>query len=202
MGSCNSKGASGLRRTSGLFISAGGESKKPKGFAETVDDIILKNTKTRQFLKRSLLANSVFAQEVTSRHITPEDMDRIADVISIKNFEPGERLFEKDDFPSDYLYIARQGIFRGVNDYETKIIFREGDLIGEVGFFHDCARLLTVIAEGEGSSVFALSKTDFKSIVEKGRDLNNIKILKSLTESQKYMLKDGMSVCNFLRGKS
>ena len=188
------------KRNSGLFILESGQGRSHGGSAGDYQDL-LRNPKIRAFMSRSLLRNELFTEEVNLRHITPEDMEMILDCFKIKDFEPGEHLYDKDDIPSDYLYISRLGLFKGMDEMETAVILREGDLIGEIEFFHDCSRQLTVVAEGHNCSAFCLSKRDFKSIVEKGRDLNNIKILNSLTTDQKYLLKDGMSISNHLRGK-
>lgn len=212
MGNCHTKkyGVEGKKkkRDSGLFIMDDGKGKRKgkrnslvsRTFDEFDEEIELRTDKITAFLKRSLLSNTTFAQEMILRHITPEDMTRIVDAVQVMIFEPGERLFLKHDAPCDNLYIVRKGIFRGLEDETTKVIFREGDVMGEIGYFQDCSQILTVVAEGEEASAYCLTKRDFRLIAEKGRDLNNIKLLNGLSQDQKYMLKDTMGVTNYARG--
>lgn len=212
MGNCHVKKSAvegkKKKRDSGLFIMEEGKGKRKgkrnsivtRTFDECDDESELRTDKITAFLKRSLLSNATFAQEMILRHITPEDMTRIVDAAQVMFFEPGERLFLKHDMPCDNLYIVRRGIFRGLEDETTKVIFREGDVIGETGYFQDCSQILTVVAEGDEASAYCLTKRDFRLIAEKGRDLNNIKLLNGLSQDQKYMLKDTMGVTNYARG--
>lgn len=197
------------RRDSGLFIMGDGKGKRKgkrnsnvmRTFDECDDEYEIRTDKITAFLKRSLLSNSTFSQEVVLRHITSDDMSKIVDATQVMHFEPGERLFLKHDMPCDNLYIVRRGIFRGLDTETTKVIYREGDIMGEIGYFQDCSQILTVVAEGNEASAYCLSKREFKLVAEKGRDLNNIKLLKGLSQDQKYMLKDTMGVTNYVRGK-
>jgi Cyclic nucleotide-binding domain len=197
------------KRDSGLFIMEDGRGRRKgkrnsivtRTFDECDDESELRTDKITAFLKRSLLSNATFAQEMILRHITPEDMTRIVAATQVVFFEPGERLFVKHDIPCDNLYIVRRGIFRGLEDETTKIIFREGDVMGETGYFQDCSQISTVVAEGDEASAYCLTKRDFRLIAEKGRDLNNIKLLNGLSQDQKYMLKDTMGVTNYARGR-
>ena len=200
MGSINSK-VMKLKRNSGLFIMKSDPSMK-YGDDDMDDPAIMRHPKTKALIKRSLLRNGIFTQEVDFHNITASDMEKIIDCFNIRNFECGVKLFERNDSPTDHLYIVRKGIFKCTSDQETLAIYREGDLMGEVGFFHDVGRCLTITADTADASSFCISKREFQLIVEKGRDLNNIKILNSLTEAQKYLLKDGMSVSNYLRGNT
>ena len=189
-----------LRRYASLFITESDPSEK---YSHNIidDPAILGHPKTRAFIKRSLLSNGIFVQEADSHNITPSDMEKIIDCYRIRNFEYGERVFERNDSPTDFLYIVRKGIFKCTSNQETLAIYREGDLMGEVGFFHDVGRCLAIAAGTADASSFCLSLREFQLIVEKGRDLNNIKILNSLTEAQKYLLKEEMTVSNYLRGE-
>lgn len=197
---------------------AGGGSKKIKRFTledkrhgkkvtfssrtldECDDEVEIRTPKIASFIKKSLLSNGTFSQQISLLQITSEDMDVLVDAAHVTHFEPGERLILKYDTHCEYLHVVRRGIFRGLDNGKTNIILREGDIIGETGFFYDSCQNLTVIAEGEDSSAYCLSRRDFAAIVEKDRDLKNIKLLSGLNESQKCMLKDTMSVVDYVRG--
>lgn len=191
-----------LRRYSGFFITKSDSLMKSVHHDYMDDPAILRDPKTKAFIRRSLLSNGIFTQEVDSHNITPSDMEQIIDCFRIRKFEHRERLFERNDSATDYLYIVRKGIFKCTSDQETLAIYREGDLMGEVGFFHDVGRCLTIAADTADASSFCVSSREFKLILEKGKDLDNIKILNSLTEAQKYLLKEGMTVSNYLRGNA
>lgn len=152
------------------------------------------------FIRKTLLRSGAFNDEINKRNICSRDIDKIVLAFTEEHFEDGHTLFRKDDFPSDKLYIVRKGIFRGMDGNMCKAIMREKDMMGELCFFHYSPRVLSVIAGGTQPSAFSLTKRDFKAIVEKGRDLNNIKIFDPLAESQKYLVKDRVTIHNFHRG--
>lgn len=214
MGTCKfskiraNRRSSYTRRDSGLFIIDDNKRKRnvkrfslvTKTLDECDDEAEPRTEKISAFIKRSLLANPTFSQEMVLRHLTVEDMNKFVDATQIMHFQPGERLFQKYDAPCEHLYVVRRGIFRGLDGQTTSVILREGDVMGEIGYFQDCGQIITVVAEGDEASAYCLNKRDFKLIAEKGRDLNNIKILNGLSKEQKYMLKDTMGVANYARG--
>ena len=55
-------------------------------------------------------------------------------------------------------------------------------------------------ANGQNPSVYCLSKRDFKLIVEKGRDLKSMKMLQVISDAQKYLVKDRVTIINYYRG--
>ena len=169
---------------------------------ECDDEVEIRTPKIASFIKKALLSNAAFSQQISLRQITADDMNVLVDAAHIAHFEPGERLILKYDTHCEQLYVVRRGIFRGLDNGKTNVIFREGDIIGETGFFDDCRQNVTVIAEGDDSSAYCLSRRDFGALVEKDRDLKNIKLLGGLNQSQKCMLKDTMSVMNYVRGLS
>jgi CRP-like cAMP-binding protein len=155
----------------------------------------------RVFIKRSLMRSGVFSNEVNHSKITSEDIDEIVNAFEFITFLDRECLFYKDDFPSEEMFIAKKGKFRGWKDSDCKVTMKEGDLIGELGFFYENPRLLSIIVEGDQSSAYRLLKRDFKAIVEKGRNLRNIKILNALSDFQKLVFRERTSLSNFFRGK-
>ena len=171
-------------------------------FDECDDEVETRTPKIASFIKKSLLSNSTFSRQISLLQITADDMNVLVDAAHVTHFEPGERLILKYDTHCEYLYVVRRGIFRGLDKGKTNVILREGDIIGETGFFHDCCQNLTVVAEGDDSSAYCLNRRDFAAVVEKDRDLKNIKLLSGLNHSQMCMLKDTMSVENYVRGMS
>jgi hypothetical protein len=156
----------------------------------------------RVFIKRSLMRSGVFSNEVNHSKITSDDINEIVNAFEVKVYSDHEFLFYKDDFPCDEMFIPRKGQFRGWKDSKCKVIMKEGDLIGDLGFFHENPRLLSVTADGDQPSAYRLLKRDYKVIVEKGRNIRNIKILNTLSESQKLVFRERISLANFFRGKS
>ena len=155
---------------------------------------------SKLFIKKTLVRSGLFNDEINKRSISSRDIDRIVQAFAVEHYQDNQCLFRKDDVPSDKVYIARRGIFRGMDGNVCKVIMREKDMMGELCFFQQSPRLLSVIAGGHQPSAFSLSRRDFKAIVEKGRDLNNIRILDPLTEAQRYLVKDRVTLQNFARG--
>jgi hypothetical protein len=156
---------------------------------------------SKAFIKRALLRSGVFTDEVDKRNISAADIEKIVEAFEPRSYEDGDYLFHQDDFPCETVFIAKRGVFRGLDGSHCKAIMRSKDIIGELGFFHQNPRMLSIIAGGTSPSVFALNKRDFKAIVEKGRDLKNMKIMEALSEAQKYLVKDRVTIANFLRGQ-
>jgi Cyclic nucleotide-binding domain len=156
---------------------------------------------SKAFIKRALLRSGVFTDEVDKRNISAADIEKIVEAFEPRNYEDGEYLFHHHDFPCDTVFIAKRGLFRGLDGSHCKAIMRSKDIIGELGFFHQNPRMLSIVAGGSNPAVFALNKRDFKAIVEKGRDLKNMKIMEALSEAQKYLVKDRVTIVNFVRGQ-
>ena len=155
---------------------------------------------SKLFIKMALLRSGVFADEIDKRNISNADVNSIVQAFVNQSYKDGEYLFHQEDFPCDHLYIVKQGVFRGLDGSHCKAIMRPKDIVGELGFFHQNPRMLSIIAGGTNPSAFALNKRDFKAIVEKGRDLKNVKIMEALSEAQKYLVKDRVTIANYRRG--
>ena len=161
------------------------------------------NEDSKSFIKQALLKIGVFTDEVNKRNISVADIQNIVNAFDIIRYEDGEYLYNQNDFPSDYLFIAKCGIFRGLEGEQCKSIMRPMDIIGELEFFYQVPRVLSVVAcraNGKNPSVYCLSKRDFKLIVEKGRDLKNMRMLQVLSDAQKYLVKDKVTIINHYRG--
>lgn len=158
------------------------------------------NDDSKTIIKRCLLRSGVFNDEVNKLNISSHDIDRIVDAFHVEHYKENQFLFQKDDYPCDKLYIVKSGVFRGIDNCECKAIMREKDMMGELDFFHQSPRYLSVCVGGSNASAYCLNKRDFKAIVEKGRDLRNIKMLDLLSETQKYLLKDQVKLSNYIRG--
>ena len=155
----------------------------------------------RVFLRNCLLRGGIFTDEISFRQLTPEDVNRIVNSFEMKTFPTGTFLFHKGDYPCETMYVAKRGLFRGVNGNTVKAIMKEGDLMGEIGFFHETPRLLSIMADNKGDcATYVLNKWDWKVVAEKGRDLNSIRLLNDLTEDQKYQIKDKKELINIRAG--
>ena len=161
---------------------------------------LTENDDSKVIIKKSLLRSGVFTDQINQLHLTSHDIDRIVDAFHVEHYDEDQLLYQKDDFPSEKMYIVRSGIFRGLDNWVCKAIMRENDMIGELDFFHQNARHLSVSVLGSNASTYCLNKRDFKIIVERGRDLNNIRIFDSLSEVQKYSIKDQVKLSNYIRG--
>ena len=54
-----------------------------------------------------------------------------------------------------------------MNGRVVKAIMKEGELMGEIGFFHEAPRLLSIMADNKGGcATYALHKHDFKAVAE------------------------------------
>lgn len=162
--------------------------------------MVTENDDAKVIIRKSLLRSGVFSDQINQLHLTSHDIDRIVDAFHVEHYDEDQLLFQKDDFPSEKMYIVRSGIFRGVDNWVCKTILRENDIFGELDFFHQNARHLSVSVLGSNASTYCLNKRDFKIIVERGRDLNNIRIFDSLSEVQKYSVKDQVKLSNYIRG--
>lgn len=156
---------------------------------------------SKAFIRRALLRSGVFTDEVDKRNISAADIENIVEAFEPRSYEDGDYLFHQNDFPCDTVFIAKRGVFRGLDGSHCKAIMRSKDIIGELGFFHQNPRMLSIVAGGTNPSAFALNKRDFKAIVEKGRDLKTMKIMEALSEAQKYLVKDRVTIANFIRGQ-
>lgn len=155
---------------------------------------------SKAFIKRALLRSGVFTDEIDKRNISAADIEKIVESFEPRSYEDGDYIFHQNDFPCDTVFIAKRGIFRGLDGSHCKAVMRSKDIIGELGFFHQNPRMLSIVAGGTNPSVFALNKRDFKAIVEKGRDLKTMKIMEALSEAQKYLVKDRVTIANYIRG--
>ena len=157
----------------------------------------------RVFLRNCLLRGGIFTDEISFRQLTPEDVNRIVNNFEMKTFPTGTFLFHKGDYPCEVMHVAKRGLFRGVKGNIVKAIMKEGDLMGEIGFFHETPRLLSIMADNKGDcATYALHKWDWKVVAEKGRDLNSIRLLNDLTEEQKYQMKDKKELINMRAGNN
>jgi Cyclic nucleotide-binding domain len=208
----NDDGNKRKRRNSGLILIENKQShvekvvlpKSTQGIAKNETIPAMGNNlsdESKAFIKRALLRSGVFTDEVDKRNISAADIEKIVESFEPRSYEDGEYLFHQNDFPCDTVFIAKRGIFRGLDGSHCKAIMRSKDIIGELGFFHQNPRMLSVVAGGTSPAVFALNKRDFKAIVEKGRDLKNMKIMEALSEAQKYLIKDRVTIANFVRGQ-
>ena len=181
----------------------------PKGFNEelipcnvTPDGTHL-NEDSKSFIRQALLKIGVFTDEINKRNISVDDIQNIINAFGIIDFEDGEFLYNRNDFPSDCLFIAKSGIFHGLVGGEYKSEIRPSDVIGEMEFFYQMPRTQSIEASranGKNPSVYCLSKRDFKWIVEKGRDLGSMRMLQALSDAQKYLVKDKVTIRNHYRG--
>jgi Cyclic nucleotide-binding domain len=161
------------------------------------------NEDSKSFIRQALLKIGVFTDEMNKRNISVADVQNIINAFGTIDFEDGEFLYNRNDFPSDYLFIAKSGIFRGLVDGEYKSEMRPSDVIGDMEFFYQMPRTQSIEASranGKNPSVYCLSKRDFKRIVEKGRDLGSMRMLQALSEAQKYLVKDKVTIINYYRG--
>ena len=61
---------------------------------------------------------------------------------------------------------------------------------------------MSVVADSKGGcAAYVLTKRAFKCIAEKGRNLNKINLFNSLSDRDKYVIKDNSSFCNYPNGK-
>ena len=158
---------------------------------------------SKSIIKRAILKLGIFTDEVNKRNISIADIQNIINAFRIINYEDGEYLYNQNDFPSDNLFIARGGMFRGLVNEECKSEMRSSEIIGEMEFFYQMHRKVSVVAcraNGQNPSVYRLSKRDFKLIVEKGRDLKSMKMLQVVSDAQKYLIKDRVTIINYYRG--
>lgn len=158
------------------------------------------NLNARVSIKSTLLKSGIFNDEVNKRGISPADIDNIVDAFKIEHFREGQFILEKDDFRCEKLFIVRQGVFKCLDGAKCKMVMKEKSILGELGFFHHNPPLLSICTSSVISSAYVLNKRDFKAIVEKGRNLQDIRILQSLSEAQKYRMKDKIQLTNFVRG--
>jgi hypothetical protein len=118
-----------------------------------------------------LSRSGTFASEVSLRQLTPDDINRLVNAFEFKAFESGKFLFHQGDYPCEYMYIGKRGLFRGLQNKIVKAIMKEGDLMGtcvaclfvvplcgpslpvscrcpgEIGFFHETPRMLSIMAD-------------------------------------------------------
>lgn len=92
--------------------------------------------------------------------LTPEDLERIAQLAVPRRFEPGQVVFREGD-ASDTCYIVREGHARAVREHGdgrtiTLATFGSGDIFGELAMFEDELRSATVEAIEETSVVAVL----------------------------------------------
>lgn len=73
--------------------------------------------------------------------------------------------------------------------------------MGNPTFFHETPSKFSVLADSNSGRAFCLTKRDFKLIAEKGRDLRNIKLLESLSDDQKLLFKNKITIANFVKGE-
>jgi CRP/FNR family transcriptional regulator len=96
------------------------------------------------------------------------DLERIAQLVVPRGFEPGEVVFREGD-SSDTCYIVRSGRARAVREHAggrtlTLATFGPGDIFGELAMFEDERRSATVQAL-EPTSVVAILGPDMRRLM-------------------------------------
>jgi CRP-like cAMP-binding protein len=102
--------------------------------------------------------------------LTPEDLERIAQLAVPRSFDPGQMVFLEGD-SSDTCYIVRYGHARAVRGHGdgrtiTLATFGPGDIFGELAMFEDERRSATVEAIEELSVVAVLGPDMRRLMVE------------------------------------
>jgi CRP-like cAMP-binding protein len=100
--------------------------------------------------------------------LTPEDLERVAQLAVPRRFEPGQVVFREGD-ASDTCYIVRDGHARAVRGHGdgrtiTLATFGPGDIFGELAMFEDELRSATVEAI-EQTSVVAVLGPDMRRLM-------------------------------------
>lgn len=153
-------------------------------------------------IKRSLMRSGIFLNEINRRKISSSDIDKIVNCFKLEFFNDEEMLFRQNEQPCDNMFIVKRGLFRGKDRFNNcKAIMTENDMMGEMEFFDEIPRMLSIVANGNNPAAYCLNKRDFKAIVEKGRDLSVIKLFESLSDDQRYLLKKRITIVNFVKGQ-
>jgi len=97
-----------------------------------------------------------------------EDLQRIAQVVVPRSFEPGQVVFREGD-QSDTCYIVRDGHARAIREHRdgrtiTLATFGPGDIFGELAMFEDERRSATVEAV-ETTGVVAILGGDMRRLM-------------------------------------
>lgn len=153
-------------------------------------------------IKTALMRSGVFADVINQQAPSAMDIDNIVNAFVVKNFNEMEVLFQENQYPCDNLFIIKEGHFRGSKEMFDRASMKRGEILGELGFFFEVPHLLSVVAFAKYSSAYCLSKRDYRATIEKGRDMRNIKIFRSLSDDQKFVLKKSVTILNFLKGSS
>jgi CRP-like cAMP-binding protein len=148
------------------------------------------------------MRSGVFADVINQQAPSAMDIDNIVNAFVLKNFNEMEVLFQENQYPCDNLFIIKEGNFRGSKEMFDIASMKRGEILGELGFFFEMPHLLSVVAFDKYSSAYCLSKRDYRAIIEKGRDMRNIKIFRSLSDDQRSVLKKSVTILNFLKGSS
>lgn len=156
-----------------------------------------KTGKTKEIIQDALLQNGIFLDEINMNSISKLEIDQLIDTFTIETIKRDEHLYMAGDKVSDHLDIMLSGSIKivGINSN-----FYPGDIIGDLGFFLDVPQNVSIFAYEE-SKVFRLSKCNFRMIAEKGRDIRNIKILDPLSDEQKLMFKERVTLVEFSKGE-
>jgi len=123
--------------------------------------------------------------------ISEPKLEKIAEIISYKNFKVGETIFREGDKGST-LYIVLNGsvrLFRTVREEEeqTLAILRDGKFFGEMSLFEEGGHTATALPLRD-TMIAALEKEDFEKLSETDPKLAFI-VLKQVA----------LTVCSILR---
>ena len=135
---------------------------------------INKDVDVRERLKTRLNTHWMF------KKLDEEDKHTLIDTMRQETYSKGDIVIMEGD-PGNSLYIVDQGNFdcvkirkAGIRDLlkvynegelQTRIIYIENGLFGELALIYNCARTATIIANSDQCSVFSLDRQTFNYVV-------------------------------------
>ena len=180
----------------------------PPGTVTSSDDNVGKSFEDRTLIKNALLNCPGFTAEAQHRYLGEGDIDYLIDFMTTRTLGYKEILYQKGVI-SEYLYIVSTGELQGKVGFTTKTVAQSGDVLGEADFFHSLPRPSTVSSSVPMTSVFLLSRSNYKKVVDKeallesgrrGEDLKKLGLFDSLTDGQLRVLERQIALKDFLAG--
>ena len=168
------------------------------------DDNAGKSFEDRTLIKNALLNCPGFTAEAQHRYLGEGDIDYLIDLMTTRTLGHKEILYQKGVI-SEYLYIVSTGELQGRKGFTTEIVAQSGDILGETEFFHSLPRQWTVCSSVPTTTVFLLSKSNYKKVVDKeargGEELKQVGLFDSLTDGQLRVLERQIGFKDYFSGE-
>ncbi|MFC2048766.1 cyclic nucleotide-binding domain-containing protein [Elusimicrobiota bacterium] len=114
-----------------------------------------------------------------------EELMKLSESIAVKNFKPGDVVFNEGD-AGNHLYIIEKGEIEIKKSDKILSIFSTGDIFGEMALFENAPRSADAVANKE-TTLFLISSPDFKSFIMNNSETGIMFLYKNIKEMSRRL---------------